>query len=170
MSKTNNLTDFLTNEANAIRTKKGYPSTQKINPQNFASEIASIKTYEGIPSDFSVALTRSSSAYQPYSITIKSSDSVATGTEVLNVGCMSDSTYSQRVTLSEGETVTVPIYIYNEVMTIAIFADDNVNEAEIIDDVSGATIARLNTATTRKAVFVVYEGVFYIVGTGADIS
>lgn len=44
MSKTNNLTDFLTNEANAIRTKKGYPSTQKINPQNFASEIESIKT------------------------------------------------------------------------------------------------------------------------------
>lgn len=42
MSKANNLTEFLTAEANAIRAKKGYPSTQKINPQNFASEIESI--------------------------------------------------------------------------------------------------------------------------------
>lgn len=42
MSKSNNLTDFLTDVAGAIRTKKGYPSTQKINPQNFSSEIASI--------------------------------------------------------------------------------------------------------------------------------
>lgn len=42
MSKTNNLTDFLTDLANAIRNKKG--TTGKINPQNFASEIASIET------------------------------------------------------------------------------------------------------------------------------
>lgn len=44
MSKTNNLTDFLTAEADAIRSKKGYPPTQKINPQDFADEIASINT------------------------------------------------------------------------------------------------------------------------------
>lgn len=44
MSKTNNLTDFLTDVASAIRTKKGYPATQKINPQNFSSEIDDIKT------------------------------------------------------------------------------------------------------------------------------
>lgn len=42
MSKANNLTDFLTDIANAIRTKKEYPSTKKINPQDFASKIASI--------------------------------------------------------------------------------------------------------------------------------
>ena len=40
MSKQNNLTDFLTGVADAIRAKKG--STALINPQNFESEIASI--------------------------------------------------------------------------------------------------------------------------------
>ena len=42
MSKQNNLTDFLTGVANAIRAKKG--TTALINPQNFESEIASITT------------------------------------------------------------------------------------------------------------------------------
>lgn len=41
MAKNNNLTDFLTDIANAIRTKKG--TTAKINPQNFSAEIASIE-------------------------------------------------------------------------------------------------------------------------------
>ena len=40
MAKNNNLTDFLTDVADAIRTKKGM--TAKINPQDFSSEIASI--------------------------------------------------------------------------------------------------------------------------------
>ena len=40
MSKQNNLTDFLTDVANAIRAKKG--STDLINPQNFSAEIASL--------------------------------------------------------------------------------------------------------------------------------
>lgn len=42
MAKNNNLTDFLTDTANAIRTKKG--TTGKINPQDFSSEITSIQT------------------------------------------------------------------------------------------------------------------------------
>lgn len=42
MAKNNNLTDFLTDIANALRTKKG--TTEKINPQDFSSEIASIPT------------------------------------------------------------------------------------------------------------------------------
>lgn len=42
MAKNNNLTDFLTGVANAIRAKKGSSST--INPQNFESEIAGIET------------------------------------------------------------------------------------------------------------------------------
>lgn len=40
MAKNNNLTDFLTGVADAIRTKKG--TTAKINPQNFETEIATI--------------------------------------------------------------------------------------------------------------------------------
>lgn len=42
MAKTNNLTDFLTDVADAIRTKKG--TTGTINPQDFSTEIASIST------------------------------------------------------------------------------------------------------------------------------
>jgi hypothetical protein len=41
MAKSNNLGDFLTDIANAIREKKGV--TDKINPQDFSNEIASIK-------------------------------------------------------------------------------------------------------------------------------
>lgn len=40
MSKENSLTDFLTDVADAIRAKKG--TSNKINPQDFSSEIASI--------------------------------------------------------------------------------------------------------------------------------
>lgn len=40
MSKADNLKDFLTDVANAIRTKKG--STDLINPQNFSAEIAAL--------------------------------------------------------------------------------------------------------------------------------
>lgn len=45
MAKNDNLTDFLTDVADAIRSKKG--TSAKINPQNFANEIASIKTGGG---------------------------------------------------------------------------------------------------------------------------
>ena len=45
MAKNNNLTDFLTDIADAIRAKKG--TTAKINPQEFSSEIASISTGGG---------------------------------------------------------------------------------------------------------------------------
>ena len=45
MAKNDNLTDFLTDVANAIRTKKG--TTALINPQDFSSEIASIQTGGG---------------------------------------------------------------------------------------------------------------------------
>ncbi len=45
MSKTDNLTDFLTDVANAIRGKKG--TTAPINPQNFSDEIASIQSGSG---------------------------------------------------------------------------------------------------------------------------
>lgn len=45
MAKNDNLTDFLTDVADAIRAKKG--TTDKINPQNFSAEIASITTGGG---------------------------------------------------------------------------------------------------------------------------
>ena len=45
MAKNNNLTDFLTDVADSIRTKKGIQ--EPINPQDFSSEIASIETGGG---------------------------------------------------------------------------------------------------------------------------
>lgn len=48
MSKTDNLTDFLTDVADAIREKKG--STEKINPQNFSDEIRCIQSGSNTPS------------------------------------------------------------------------------------------------------------------------
>lgn len=45
MAKTDNLTDFMTDVANAIREKKG--TTDLINPQDFSAEIASIESGEG---------------------------------------------------------------------------------------------------------------------------
>ena len=45
MAKNDNLTDFLTDVADAIRTKKG--TTALINPQDFSAEIASIETGGG---------------------------------------------------------------------------------------------------------------------------
>lgn len=47
MAKNNNLTDFLADLAGTIRTKKGYPASQKIDPQDFSAEIASIQTGGG---------------------------------------------------------------------------------------------------------------------------
>lgn len=45
MAKNNNLTDFLTDVADAIREKKG--TTELINPQDFSAEIASIESSGG---------------------------------------------------------------------------------------------------------------------------
>ena len=63
MAKDNNLTDFLTDLANTIRTKKGYASTVKLNPQNFSSEISSIST--STPGAWSDYITTSSSSGVP---------------------------------------------------------------------------------------------------------
>lgn len=53
MAKTDNLTDFLTDVANAIREKKG--TTGTINPQDFSSEIASIESGGGVVTSASVS-------------------------------------------------------------------------------------------------------------------
>ena len=53
MAKTDNLTDFLTDIADAIRDKKG--TTGAINPQDFSSEIASIESGGGAVTSASVS-------------------------------------------------------------------------------------------------------------------
>ncbi len=67
MAKNNNLTDFLTDVANAIRAKKG--TTEKINPQDFSSEIASISTGGG-GGGTSVAVSKSDVNFYDYDGTL----------------------------------------------------------------------------------------------------
>ena len=62
MAKNNNLTDFLTDVADAIRTKKG--TTAKINPQDFSNEIASI------PAGGSAAVSKSDVNFYDYDGTL----------------------------------------------------------------------------------------------------
>ena len=68
MAKNNNLTDFLTDVANAIRAKKG--TTAKINPQDFSSEIASISTGGGGGGGTSVAVSKSDVNFYDYDGTL----------------------------------------------------------------------------------------------------
>ncbi len=62
MSKANNLTDFLVDIANAIRSKKG--TTEPINPQDFSSEIESIRAESKLQSK-SVMPGRNSLTVEP---------------------------------------------------------------------------------------------------------
>lgn len=55
MAKNNNLQDFIADLGEGIKQKKGYPASQKINPQNFRSEIASIQTGDDTSGDTAVA-------------------------------------------------------------------------------------------------------------------
>lgn len=56
MAKTNNLHDFLVDLANTIRTKKKYPDSQKINPQDFSDEIDGISGENRLAKFFSNTL------------------------------------------------------------------------------------------------------------------
>lgn len=61
MAKDNNLGDLLTDIANAIRAKKG--TSESINAQNFANEIASIKSEEGVSVNRVTYLRRTNEGY-----------------------------------------------------------------------------------------------------------
>lgn len=55
MAKNDNLQDFVVDLSEGIKQKKGYPASQKINPQDFRSEIASIQTGDDTSGDTAVA-------------------------------------------------------------------------------------------------------------------
>lgn len=80
MAKDNNLTDFLTDLANTIRTKKGYASNVKLNPQNFSSEISSIST--STPGTWSDYITTNSSSGVPL---VKTSGTFSTSDKLYSI-------------------------------------------------------------------------------------
>lgn len=55
MAKSDNLTDFLTDIADSLRTKKG--TTEKINPQDFSTEILNLPTNEKFKSAVNKTIT-----------------------------------------------------------------------------------------------------------------
>jgi hypothetical protein len=61
MSKENNLTDFLTDVADAIREKKG--TSEKINPQNFSEEIRGIEAGSPFAVDFGEEIATGNPAF-----------------------------------------------------------------------------------------------------------
>lgn len=106
MAKNNNLTDFLTDVANAIRTKKG--TTGTINPQNFSSEIASIQT--GVDtSDGNIEPTTVLKGYKGYAKGVAVNGAIETYD-----GTVEDVGFTVEYTL-KGDMggATMPMFIYN---------------------------------------------------------
>ena len=83
MAKNDNLTDFLTDVANAIREKKG--TSDLINPQDFSSEIASIKTGSGTDRLQWKCDNMKSLAYECCNSTLKNVDEMFNGLDTSQV-------------------------------------------------------------------------------------
>ena len=102
MAKNNNLTDFLTAVAVAIRTKKG--TSDLINPQNFESEISSIKT-EKPEQEKSISIsTNGTTEVTPDSGKVLSKVSVTTNVQpTLQEKTVAPTTMQQIVTADSGK-------------------------------------------------------------------
>lgn len=98
MSKSNNLTDFLTDIASAIRSKKG--TSAKINPQNFSFEISDM-----VPIPNSVlAYFKSDSGFTISMIDNDRASSIIVLYEIFSVDGPEDISY----VIDTGESVTRP--------------------------------------------------------------
>ena len=87
MAKNDNLTDFLTDIANTIREKKG--TSDLINPQDFSSEIASIKTGSGTDRLQWKCDNIKSLVYECYNIQLSNVDEMFNGLDTSQVTNMS---------------------------------------------------------------------------------
>ena len=131
MAKNNNLTDFLTGVADAIRTKKG--TSGLINPQDFESEISSIKT-EKAEQEKSVSIsTNGTTEVTPDSGKVLSKVSVTTNVQpTLQEKTVAPTTTQQIVTADSGKDGLSKVTI--EAVTSSI--DSNIVPENIKKDVS----------------------------------
>lgn len=131
MAKNNNLTDFLTGVADAIRTKKG--TSDLINPQNFESEISSIKT-EKAEQEKSVAIsTNGTTEVTPDSGKVLSKVSVTTNVQpTLQEKTVAPTTTQQIVTADSGKDGLSKVTV--EAVTSSI--DSNIVAENIKKDVT----------------------------------
>lgn len=118
MAKNDNLKDFLTDVADAIRAKKG--SNSPINPQNFSSEIASIGTDE---------------VFETILITLSTDD----GTEPMGQVV----TIDNREFLWEGETIVYYV-VYGKDYTISVDAKDGYLSPSSVSFIASQSYRNIN--------------------------
>lgn len=152
MAKTDNLTDLLTDVADAIRAKKG--TTDKINPQDFADEIASIEGGGGgdsmMPSQRVSYIRRTNTGY------------IDTGVEGANSKLRIKVRYSMR------------IFPSSYWMFIGAYKDENTNSTRILFNGKQYVLASLNSkaassisiSRSPQTTGIIYTDEIYPSGTG----
>ena len=142
MAKTDNLTDFLTSVANAIRAKKG--TSDLINPQNFDSEIASIST-SGSPIDISTsdemtALLVEANVGKVYRFT-GTTDETYTNGDLYEVASISGTYKYKQYALALPQLYT-PVNVSADGTTVSWDEVENATSYEILAD--GTSIGEVN--------------------------
>ena len=167
MAKNNNLTDFLTGVADAIRAKKG--TSGLINPQDFESEISSIKN-EKPEQEKSVSIsTNGITEVTPDSGKVLSKVSVTTNVQpTLQEKTVAPTTTQQIVTADSGKDGLSKVTV--EAVTSSIDSNivaENIKKDVTILGVAGtlesgtpidiATASEMNTLLTAENVGKVYR-------------
>ncbi|MCM1042779.1 MAG: hypothetical protein NC350_01020 [Corallococcus sp.] len=185
MSKANNLRDFLTAQADAIRTKKGYSSSRKINPQSFADEIASIQTAvqpqlqtKSIMPKSAVQTVTPDSGFDGLSSVTVSGDAdltagnIRSGVSIFGVtGTYSGALKMQTVTLHAGESYTIDVAAALSNGFYAAFAETDIEEngnftAQITGNTGGNWSYTIEAAFLKGTIYKASYGTSLYVGFG----
>ena len=157
MAKNDNLTDFLTGVATAIRGKRGYPASQKINPQDFESEIGSITTGIDISDTTAIAAdVRSEKIFY----TSDGTKTIGTIADYNNSSEVVEGIRDTGVMLPEepinGEDVGVAIenkiYLFNDTKAIQIF-DIEAKMVTTLDNILPAATGNMGAAAVGTKIY-----------------